>query len=102
MLPNMQSNIAAPMTRTQLKALKTEQDIKMKNELVKRVVAEISVNCQSYAKQGKTVYIAPLTVPSTTPIPLIKDDVLAGLKVNFPDSVISFDAVKNTLTVDWT
>lgn len=102
MLPNMQSNVVTPMTRTQLKALKTEQDIKMKNDLVKRIVNEITNMCQSFAKQGKTVYSAPLIVTPTAPVSLIKDDVLAGLKVNFPDSVITFDAVKNTVNVDWT
>ena len=32
----------------------------------------------------------------------IKDDIIAGLKINFPDSLITFDNVKNIINVDWT
>ena len=52
-------------------------------------------------KQGKLTYSSMINIP----IPLmltIKDDIIAGLKINFPDSLITFDNVKNIINVDWT
>ena len=101
-IPNMlNAHNSLPMTRLQLQTLKTAQDAKIRSELVQKQLFEISNAIILSAKQGKTTYSYMLTVPIALVL-TIKDDIIKGLKTNFPDSLVTFDNLKNTILVDWT
>ena len=102
LMPNvLNAQNSLPMTRLQLQTLKTEQDAKIRADLVKKQLLEISNAILLSAKQGKTTYSSMLSVPIALVL-TIKDDIIKGLKINFPDSSVTFDNLKNTIVVDWT
>jgi hypothetical protein len=88
-----------PLTRAGLIALKTDTEIKNKNETIARNVNDISHAIAFASIQGKTNYNTSLSAPMYS---LIRDEIVAGLKINFPDVSIVLSETTNIVTIDWT
>jgi len=88
-----------PLTRAGLIALKTDTEIKNKNETIARNINDISHAIAFASIQGKTNYSTSLSAPIYS---LIRDEIVEGLKINFPDVSIVLSETTNIVTIDWT
>jgi len=89
-----------PMTKNQLLSLKTAHDNKIKTESITKQINDISNLVALSAKEGKLSTFSSMNLPANILLS-IKDDVIAGLKINFPDSTITYDTNKNVINIDW-
>jgi hypothetical protein len=88
-----------PLTRAGLIALKTDTEIKNKNETIARNINDISHAIAFASIQGKTNYSTSLSAHIYS---LIRDEIVEGLKINFPDVSIVLSETTNIVTIDWT
>jgi hypothetical protein len=88
-----------PILRQRLQSITEEAIKKQKEDLIRNVVREISTNVLSYAKKGLFSY----TYPRCGYIQHIAVEIIAMLKMTFPDSDVHYNIIDNedNISINW-
>jgi len=85
-----------PISRKRLADITAEARLQEHKENIIRVVREITSNVLAYAKKGYSTY----TYPRCGHLQHIAIDIIAFLRINFPDCDVKYVA-DDSIVIDW-
>jgi len=85
-----------PISRQRLADIAAEARVNEHKDNILRVVREITSNVLSYAKKGYSTY----TYPRCGHLQHIVVDIIASLRMNFPDCDVKYVA-EDSIVIDW-
>ena len=88
-----------PLSRKRLANITAEARVQEHKDKILRIVREITTNVVAYAKKGYSTY----TYPRCGHLQHIAIDIVAFLKINFPDCDVRYvgSVADDSIVIDW-